>query len=85
MMRLILPLCLLGQPVMAACNEGDSGSAYRLGHDLALHGVDTTARREVADDLATCFVIGYREGRLQRLLRAAQRSEPSLRRQRRPG
>lgn len=76
---LILAACLVAQQATAACSVGQSGQAYQLGHDLAFQGVSTTAAREVEEGLATCFVIGYREGTLQRLLRTSQPTPPRSR------
>lgn len=69
-------IALTAFPAIAACSTGDPGRAYDLGLDLAFRGVDTSAAREVGPDSATCFVLGYREGTLQRLLRTSQPHPP---------
>ncbi len=69
-------LTLAAPTAARACLDGEAESAYDLGHTLAFRGIDTHAAREVAPHLGTCFAIGYREGRLQRLLRTSQPHPP---------
>ncbi|WP_138467328.1 hypothetical protein [Poseidonocella sp. HB161398] len=65
---LSLPFILAAGVASAACSDGGAGAAYALGERLARQGVDARPADEVAPVFATCFVIGYREGQLQRLL-----------------
>lgn len=73
----VLLASLIGSAAMA-CSTGARGQAYDLGHQLAFTGIDTTPADEVGTALRTCFAIGYREGRLQRLLRTSQPNPPTF-------
>ncbi len=75
-MFLSLPLALAAGIAVAGCSEGGAGDAYHLGESLARKGVTPAPRDAVAAPFATCFVIGQREGRLQRLLMTSQPNPP---------
>ena len=65
-------------PAYAVCNDGPTGAAYDLGFEVSFDGLAELPIGAWPNSERFCYIVGQREGRLQRLLIVSQPHPPQI-------
>lgn len=68
----------LAAPALAVCNDGPTGAAYTAGFEVSYDGLAEPSIVAWPNSERFCYIVGLREGRLQRLLLVSQPHPPQI-------